>query len=119
MTAVNRDRLVLAVSMMTPDDVQKSIEPIKDDAKLLAEELHTLDEMVAMLEGHDEADADYLKVLDHLRHFFLTDLMQHMQHEEQVFFPAVQQLPQGTGSSCGCARNTLNCGTRSRRSGRP
>lgn len=80
---------------MIPDDLQKATEPIKDDARLLAEELHTLDEMVAMLEGHDEADADYLKVLDHLRHFFLTDLMQHMQQEEQDFFPAVQQLPQG------------------------
>ena len=80
---------------MTPEDVQKSTEPIKDDARLLAEELHTLDEMITMLKEHDQQDADYLRVLDHLRHFFLTDLMRHMQHEEQVFFPAVQQLPQG------------------------
>jgi iron-sulfur cluster repair protein YtfE (RIC family) len=83
------------VPTMTPEDLQKSIEPIKDDAKLLAEELHTLDEMVAMLKQHDQTEAEYLQVLDHLRHFFLNDLMQHMLHEEQVFFPAVQQLPQG------------------------
>jgi hemerythrin-like domain-containing protein len=80
---------------MTPDDVQKSIEPVKDDARLLAEELRTLDEMIAMLREHDQEEADYVRVLDHLRHFFLTDLMQHMQQEEQVFFPAVQHLPQG------------------------
>jgi iron-sulfur cluster repair protein YtfE (RIC family) len=83
------------VRTMTPEDLQKSIEPVKDDAKLLADELHTLDEMVAMLKQHDQTEAEYLQVLDHLRHFFLTDLMQHMLHEEQVFFPAVQQLPQG------------------------
>jgi len=75
--------------------VQKSIEPIQDDARLLAGELHTLDEMIAMLREQDQQDADYLRVLEHLRHFFLTDLMQHMQREEQVFFPAVQELPQG------------------------
>src|SRR5205807_5978484 len=79
----------------TPDEIQKSTEPIKDDARLLADELHTLEEMVTILKDEDQADADYLKVLDHLRHFFLTDLVQHMQYEEQVFFPAVQQLPQG------------------------
>jgi len=84
------------VRTMTPEDLQKSIEPIKDDAKLLAEELHTLDEMVAMLKQHNpKEESEYLHVLDHLRHFFLTDLMQHMLQEEQVFFPAVQQLPQG------------------------
>ena len=86
---------VRTVRTMTPDDVQKSTEPIKDDARLLADELHTLDEMVAMLREHDQQDGDYLRVLEHLRHFFLTDLMQHMRQEEQVFFPAVQQLPQG------------------------
>ena len=80
---------------MTPDDVQNSIEPIKDDAKLLSEELGTLDEMVGMLKEHDQEEADYVKVLAHLRHFFLTDLMLHMQQEEQVFFPAVEKLPKG------------------------
>jgi len=80
---------------MTPEDLQKSIEPIQDDARILANELHTLDEMVAMLKQHDQNEDEYLQVLDHLRHFFLTDLMQHMLHEEEVFFPAVQQLPQG------------------------
>jgi len=80
---------------MTPDEVQKSIEPVKDDVKLLTEELETLDEMIAMLKVDGQNDADYLQVLDHLRHFFLTDLMQHMQQEEEVFFPAVQQLPKG------------------------
>lgn len=80
---------------MTPEDVQKSTEPIKDDAKLLAGELHTLDEMVNMLKEDDRNEADYVRVLDHLRHFFLTDLVRHMEQEEQVFFPAVQVLPQG------------------------
>jgi iron-sulfur cluster repair protein YtfE (RIC family) len=80
---------------MTPQDVEKSTEPVKDDAQLLAGELRTLDEMIAMLREHDQQEADYQRVLDHLRHFFLADLMQHMQQEEQVFFPAVQQLPQG------------------------
>jgi hypothetical protein len=54
---------------MMIDDVEKAIEPIKDDAKLLSEELGTLDEMIAMLKEHDQEEADYLKVLDHLRHF--------------------------------------------------
>jgi iron-sulfur cluster repair protein YtfE (RIC family) len=80
---------------MTPEDLQKSIEPVKDDAKILADELHTLDEMVAMLKQHDQTESEYRQVLDHLRHFFLTDLLQHMTHEEQVFFPGVQHLPQG------------------------
>jgi hemerythrin-like domain-containing protein len=80
---------------MTPDEIQKATEPIKDDAKLLSEELGTLDEMIGMLKEHDQEDADYLKVLEHLRHFFLTDLMQHIEHEEQVFFPAVEKLPKG------------------------
>lgn len=80
---------------MTPEEVQKSTEPIKDDARLLAGELHTLDEMLGMLKESGQTDAEYLQVLDHLRHFFLTDLMRHMEQEEQVFFPAVQQLPQG------------------------
>src|SRR5437868_2324835 len=80
---------------MTPDDIQKSTEPIKDDARLLAEELHTLDEMLAMLQERDQKDADYAQVLNHLRQFFLNDLAHHMLHEEQVFFPAVQQLPKG------------------------
>jgi iron-sulfur cluster repair protein YtfE (RIC family) len=81
--------------MMLTDEVEKAIEPIKDDAKLLSEELGTLDEMIAMLKEHDQEEADYLKVLDHLRHFFLTDLMQHIQQEEEVFFPAVEKLPKG------------------------
>jgi iron-sulfur cluster repair protein YtfE (RIC family) len=89
------DMLIRTVRAMTPEDVRKSTEPIKDDARLLAEELKTLNEMIAMLQTEDQSDADYLDVLDHLRHFFLTDLMQHMQDEEQVFFPAVQQLPKG------------------------
>jgi iron-sulfur cluster repair protein YtfE (RIC family) len=86
---------VRVVGAMTPEDLQKSIEPVKDDARILADELHTLEEMVAMLKQRDQKESQYLQVLDHLRHFFLTDLMQHMLHEEQVFFPAVQQLPQG------------------------
>jgi len=80
---------------MTPDDIQRSIEPIKEDVQLLSEELQTLDEMVAMLKTVGENDADYLRVLDHLRHFFLTDLIRHMEQEEQVFFPAVEKLPKG------------------------
>jgi hemerythrin-like domain-containing protein len=81
--------------MMTPEELQAAVEPIKDDAKLLSEELGTLDEMIGMLKEHDQQDADYLKVLDHLRHFFFTDLMQHIQQEEQDFFPAVEKLPKG------------------------
>ena len=80
---------------MTFDDVLKSTEPIKDDAKLLVDELRTLEQMVDLLKESQKDDAEYQRVLEHLRHFFLTDLMQHMQQEEQVFFPAVEQLPQG------------------------
>jgi iron-sulfur cluster repair protein YtfE (RIC family) len=80
---------------MTPEDVRNSTEPIKDDARLLAQELQTLNEMIDMLRTEDQSDTEYVRVLDHLRHFFLTDLMQHMLYEEQVFFPAVQQLPKG------------------------
>ena len=80
---------------MTPDEIRISVEPVKDDANLLADELHTLDEMVEMLKECDQNDAEYVRVLDHLRHFFFTDLVQHMRLEEEVFFPAVQHLSQG------------------------
>lgn len=70
--------------------------PIQDDARILHNEVQTLEEMLSLIRENEQDDADFLPVLDHVRHFFLTDLMQHMQEEEQVFFPAVQErLPQG------------------------
>ena len=51
--------------------------------------------MVEMLKECGQNDAEYVRVLDHLRHFFFTDLVQHMRLEEEVFFPAVQHLSQG------------------------
>lgn len=80
---------------MNIDETQKAVEPIKDDAKLLAEELHTLDQMVGMLREEQQSETEFLEVLDRLRHFFMTDLTQHMQQEEEVFFPAVEKLPHG------------------------
>ena len=80
---------------MTPEEIQKSIEPVKDDARIMADELHTLDDMINMLRERETKESEYAPVLDKLRHFFLTDLMQHMRDEEENFFPAVQKLPSG------------------------
>lgn len=70
--------------------------PIQDDARILHSEVQTLEEMLSLIRENEQDEADFLPVLDRVRHFFLTDLMQHMHEEEQVFFPAVQErLPQG------------------------
>jgi hemerythrin-like domain-containing protein len=70
--------------------------PIQDDARILHNEVQTLEEMLSLIRENEQDEADFLPVLDHVRHFFLTDLMQHMHEEELVFFPAVQEkLPQG------------------------
>lgn len=70
--------------------------PIQDDARILHNEVQTLEEMLSLIRDNEQDEADFLPVLDHVRHFFLTDLMQHMHEEEQEFFPAVQErLPQG------------------------
>jgi iron-sulfur cluster repair protein YtfE (RIC family) len=82
--------------MDTPVPPVDAVAPVQDDARILRDEVQTLEEMLSLIRDDDQQDADFLPVLDHVRHFFLADLMQHMHEEEQVFFPAVQQqLPQG------------------------
>jgi iron-sulfur cluster repair protein YtfE (RIC family) len=82
--------------MESPIPPADAVVPVQDDSRIVGNEVQTLEEMLSLIREDDQQDSDFLPVLDHVRHFFLADLLKHLHEEEQVFFPAVeQQLPQG------------------------
>lgn len=82
--------------MNTPSpETAQAVEPIKDDAKILVDELQTLEALLALTRDRSAKDTDFEPLLGRLRHFFLTDLLEHMAEEDRVFLPAVERLPNG------------------------
>lgn len=87
------------MNSMRRDEVGRSVAPVKEDPHLIVEQLRALEQAISLLREDDRDDQRTVSVLDRLRHYFLTDLLAHLQEEERDFIPAVKSLPGGEGKA--------------------
>jgi iron-sulfur cluster repair protein YtfE (RIC family) len=82
---------------MRREEIRQATDAVKEDHELLIGQLHALEETLALTREDEQEESHVLAVLEQLRHYFLNNLLLHLQKEEQQFFPAVGQLPLGQG----------------------
>jgi len=80
---------------MTPDEVRRATKAAREDPQLLLAQAQVLDQAVALAGKEELSESLVCPVLEQLRHYFLHGLLQHLNEEEQEFFPAVDHLPEG------------------------
>jgi iron-sulfur cluster repair protein YtfE (RIC family) len=66
-----------------------------EDHGLVRNELRSLEEAVALVQKGESNEECRLEMLEALRGYFLHELLNHLNEEEAVFFPAVEALPAG------------------------
>lgn len=80
---------------MTAEEIRHATRAAKEDPLLLQGEERALNQAVALAGKEALDEARVLPVLEQLRRYFLHDLLQHLNEEEQEFFPAVALLSGG------------------------
>lgn len=87
---------------MTREAIRRSTQTAREDPQLLRDEGRALDQAVALAGKNKLDEAHLVPVLEQLRQYLLHGLLQHLNKEEQDFFPAVRHLGAG-GQRSGAA----------------